>query len=252
MNMRVARPTALVDLNAIDELSFIRDLGDGLEIGAMTRQRSIERSSVVAERCPLLAAAMPHIAHFQICNRGTLGGSLAHNDPAAELPAVIAALDGTLTLASAQGRRDVDWRDFFCGLLSTALATDEILISVRMSALPPGTGVSFAEVSRRHGDFALAGTAAALHCAKDGTIDLARLVLFGVDAGPVRSSEVEHRLIGNKGSNTLWREAGDVAIRDIEPTDDLHASAEYRRETAAVLARRALARAWEGAHGRRT
>ena len=125
MNMRVARPTALVDLNAIDELSFIRDLGDGLEIGAMTRQRSIERSSVVAERCPLLAAAMPHIAHFQIRNRGTLGGSLAHNDPAAELPAVIAALDGTLTLASAQGRRDVDWRDFFCGLLSTALATDE-------------------------------------------------------------------------------------------------------------------------------
>lgn len=248
MNMRVARPNAIVDLNGVAELSFIRETADGLEIGAMTRQRDLETSGVVARRCPLFGAALPHIAHFQIRNRGTLGGSLSHNDPAAELPAVIAALDGVVTLTRVDRVRHVGWNEFFCGMLTTALEPDEILVSIGVTSPPPGSGVGFAEVSRRHGDFALAGAAAILHASGDRAVDFARLVLFGVTHGPVRSTAAERILKGSEPGTTTWRAAADVIIRDIDPAEDLHASADYRREVAHTLAQRALMQAWANVH----
>jgi carbon-monoxide dehydrogenase medium subunit len=244
MSMRVARPSAIVDLNGVGELAFIRETAEGLEIGAMTRQRDLETSSEAARRCPLFRAALPHVAHFQIRNRGTLGGSLSHNDPAAELPAVVAALDGIVTLARREHERQVRWDQFFCGMLTTALEPNEILVSIRVTSPPPGSGVGFAEISRRHGDFALAGAAAILHGANDRAVDFARLVLFGVAHGPVRSIAAEGILAGSSPGSATWHAAADAIIRDIEPADDVHASAIYRREVAHTLAQRALAQAW--------
>ena len=247
MNMRMARPSALIDLNQIPELRFIRREEGALRIGAMTRQRTLERSAEVGRHAEILHLALPHIAHFQIRNRGTLGGSVAHNDPAAELPAIVALLDGVVTVASRAGERRLRWDEFFLGMLRTAAEPNEIVTSVSLPALPEQSGAGFAEVSRRHGDFALVGAAAVLHADERGAIDLARLVLFGVGAGPVRSGAAETCLVGETGGPALWREAADIATRGLDPFDDLHASAAYRREVAATLARRVLAQAGEKA-----
>lgn len=247
MNVRMARPSALVDLNGVDELSFIDEEPDGVRVGAMTRQRALERSAVVGRRAKLVRLALPHVAHFQIRNRGTLGGSIAQNDPAAELPAVLAALDATVTLTGPRGTRTLAWSDFFQGLMATAAAPDEIVSSIYLPALPPGTGHGFAEVSRRHGDFALVGATAVLHAGPDGTLDLARLVLFGVGEGPVRVIEAEQAMSGRAGSPALWKEAAGLAAGAIQPPSDLHASAVYRSEVAAVLAERVLCQAWDEA-----
>lgn len=249
LNVRLARPSALVDLNGVTELSFIDEEPDGLRIGAMTRQRALERSAAIGRRAKLMHLALPHVAHFQIRNRGTLGGSIAQNDPAAELPAVLAALDATVTLTGPTGSRTLTWSDFFQGVMTTATAPNEIISSIYLPALPPGTGYGFAEVSRRHGDFALVGAAAALHVGPDAILDVARLVLFGVGEGPVRAAEGEQALCGRPGSPALWKEAADLAARATEPADDLHASAVYRREVAAVLAERVLRQAWDEAGG---
>ncbi len=251
MNMRMARPSALVDLNGIAQLSFIDEEPDGLCIGAMTRQRTLERSATIGRRAKLFHLALPHVAHFQIRNRGTLGGSIAQNDPAAELPAVLAALDATVTLSGAAGDRDLKWNEFFCGIMATAAEPNEIVSSIYLPALPPDTGYGLAEVSRRHGDFALVGAAAALHAGADATIDLARLVLFGVGEGPVRVRQAEKKLHGQPGGPDLWKEAAKLVAREIKPADDLHASAVYRREVAVVLAERVLRQAWEEAIGYR-
>lgn len=245
LNMRMARPSALVDLGGLSELCFIREDMGSLHIGSMTRQRTIERSDVVQGRAKLFSLALPHVAHFQIRNRGTLGGSIAHNDPAAELPAVVAALDGVMTLAGRSGERRLDWSEFFRGVLETAVEPGEIITSITIPSLPNDTGYGFAEISPRHGDFALVGAAAILHRADTGSIDLARLALFGVGDGPVRVGSAERCLMGEIGSPDLWREAADLAGREIEPVDDMHASGMYRREAAAALVRRVLAEAWE-------
>ena len=185
LNFRLVRPAYLVDLNEIAGLDGIR-LDDGhLAIGAMTRQRAVETSGLVRQRCPLLAEAMPQIGHVQIRNRGTIGGSLAHADPAAELPAVVAALDGELVLRSARGQRMLKPEQFFVAYLTTAAEPDELLVEVRLPAMPPRTGSAFLEVSRRHGDFALVGVAATVTLDADGVCTGGALALTGVGPTPV-------------------------------------------------------------------
>lgn len=251
MNMRMARPSGLVDLNSVAELSFIKEGPAGLHVGAMTRQRMLERSAAVGRRAKLIQLALPHVAHFQIRNRGTLGGSIAQNDPAAELPAVLAALDATVTLTGPKGRRDLHWNDFFCGIMSTSAASNEVITSIFLPELPSGTGHGFAEVNRRHGDFALVGAAAALHVGSDHSIDMIRLVLFGVGEGPVRVRTAEKALHGQVGDHDLWEHGADLATCDINPADDLHASGTYRRELTVVLVNHVLRQAWDEAIGYR-
>jgi carbon-monoxide dehydrogenase medium subunit len=247
MNMRLARPRVVVDLNRVASLTYIRDTDAGLAIGAMTRQAVAEESSHVATRWPLLVEALGLAGHRAIRNRGTIGGSLAHADPAAELPAAVLALDGRLTLASPRGPRTVEARAFFRGALTTARAPDELLAEVALPSPPPRTGSCFLEVARRHGDFALVAVAAVTTLDATGTCTRARLALAGVGSMPLRAEAAEALLVGRAGDAALFAEAARVVSEGLEPDSDLHASAEYRREVAGVLTRRALARAWERA-----
>jgi CO/xanthine dehydrogenase FAD-binding subunit len=247
LNFRLVRPEYLVDLNGIGELAGIRDDDGHLEIGAMTRQRVVERSPVVRARCPLLADAMPLIGHFQIRNRGTIGGSLAHADPAAELPAVVAALGGELLVRGSRGARRLAPEEFFQGYLTTALASDELLVGVRLPAIPPRTGTAFVEVSRRHGDFALVGVAATLTLDGDGAAAAAALAITGVGPAPVVPEVAARRLVGQRPTPELFEEVGRLAAADLAPDSDIHASAEYRTHVAGVMVRRALGRALERA-----
>jgi carbon-monoxide dehydrogenase medium subunit len=249
MNFRLARPAVLVDLNRLDALAYIDERPDGeLRIGAMTRQRTVERSPVVAHRTPLLAEAMPWVAHPQIRNRGTIGGSLAHADPAAELPAIMVALEARCVLQSQRGTRSVPAQEFFTGLLSTALAPNELLIDIRIDAPPAGTGAAFIEVARRHGDFALVGVAAQLRLDERGTCGSARIALLSVGEGPVLASGAMAVLAGHPPTAARIAEAARVAAeKDIDPPSDIHATAGYRRHLASVLVGRALTRAAERA-----
>jgi CO/xanthine dehydrogenase FAD-binding subunit len=247
LNFRLVRPEYLVDLNGIEALAGIREDDGHLEIGAMTRQRTVERSPVVRARCPLLAEALPLIGHFQIRNRGTVGGSLAHADPAAELPAVVAALGGELIARGPRGARRLAPGEFFQAYLTTALAPDELLVGVRLPVVPPGTGVAFLEVSRRHGDFALVGVAATLTLDAGGACTAAALALTGVGPVPVVPAAAVQRLLGQRPTPALFEVVGQAAAADLAPDGDIHASAEYRTHVAGVLSRRALARAFERA-----
>lgn len=243
LNMRLARPTAIVDLNRVPGLDYIREEGSQIAIGALTRQRAIERSELVAAQQPLLHAATRLIAHPQIRNRGTAGGSLAHADPAAEYPAVALALDAQLRVLGPGGERTLAASDFFVTYLTTALEPDEVLVEVRVPVLPPRTGWSFQEVSRRHGDFALAGAAVTLTLAGE-TCSSSRIVLFGVAPAPVRAVAAEAVITGERAGNGVFESAGRAAADAVEePLSDVHASAEYRRHLASVLARRAIAEA---------
>ena len=235
LNLRLVRPGCLIDINHVAGLSYIDSNGAGLEIGAMTRQRSLEHSAAVADACPLIGQAVEFVAHFQIRNRGTLGGSLAHADPAAELPAVVTALGSELVLRSVRGERTLQARSFFTGFLETALAPDELLVAVRLSRQPPRSGSAFAEVSRRHGDFALVGVAAALDIDDAGTCLGARLALCGVGPGPVRAHSAERILTGQSLGDAVVAEAAHAAAQEIEPHTDIHATAHYRRRLAAAL-----------------
>jgi carbon-monoxide dehydrogenase medium subunit len=247
LNLRLAAPAALVDIGGVAELRGIAADGDVLRVGAGTRQRAAERSEDVGAGCRLLHAALPWIGHRAIRNRGTIGGSIAHADPAAELPAVALALDAELVLASEQRRRTVAARDFFHGFMQTAIEPDELLVEVRFPADPPRSGAAFLEVARRHGDFALAGVAARVQLGPGGTVAEARLALAGVDGVPVRALEAERLVRGEEPGEELAAEAGERAAAALEPPSDLHAPASYRRRLAAVLVRRALAAAAESA-----
>jgi CO/xanthine dehydrogenase FAD-binding subunit len=225
LNFRLASPALLIDLNRIAELAGISENQQGgLEIGAMTRNREIEKSQVVQRRNPLLHEAMPFIAHAQIRNRGTIGGSLAHADPAAELPAIALVCGAEVSLQGPKGKRMLPAADFFQGLFTTALGPDEILTSVRFPAWPAGRRHAFLEVSRRHGDFAIVGVAALV---EDGE---ARVAIFGAEDMP--------RLMS--GSVSALPQ---IAKTTVQPRGDHHASAEYRRELVEVLTRRALEKA---------
>jgi aerobic carbon-monoxide dehydrogenase medium subunit len=249
MNFRLAQPSVLVDLNRISDLSGLLVESDGgLQIGAMTRQRALERSQDIAKYAPLIAEAMPHIAHPQIRNRGTIGGSLAHADPAAELPAVMVALNAEFEAQSAAGKRWIQSSDFFYGLFTTALEPDEMLVSVLIK--PPvakSVGTAFEEFARRHGDYALAGAAAVVGLDTLGAVEECRLVLFSIGDMPIISSGAYDTLVGQVPDDEAIRAAAEAIDADIDPQGDIHATAEYRRHLAKVLSRRVLARAVERA-----
>jgi carbon-monoxide dehydrogenase medium subunit len=240
LNFRLVRPAHLVDLNRIADLAYVRPWNDGIALGAMTRQRTAERDELVRARTPLVRQALAQVGHVHIRNRGTIGGSLAHADPAAELPAVVAALDAELVVRSAVGERVVAPEDFFVSYLTTCVAPTELLAEIRLPALPPRTGTAFLELSRRHGDFALVGVAAAVTLADDGRCQAARIALTGVGPTPVRAHAAEQVLIGQRPGGEAWREAARAATRELEPDSDLHASSTYRKEVAEVLVARAL------------
>jgi carbon-monoxide dehydrogenase medium subunit len=249
MNFRLARPAVLVDLNRLDPLAYIAESADGgLRIGAMTRQRAAERSPAVAGSASLLFEAMPWIAHPQIRNRGTMGGSLAHADPAAELPAVMVALDARFVLRSRIASRTVPARDFYTGILTTALTLDELLTEIQIPPRSARTGTAFMELARRHGDFALVGVAVAMVLDERGSCSSARIVLLSVGDGPVLATTAVAALVGNAPTVSRIEEAARVAAdADIDPPSDIHASSAYRRHLARVLVRRAVTKAAERA-----
>jgi CO/xanthine dehydrogenase FAD-binding subunit len=240
MNMRLARPEHVIDLNGVAELFYLEEEAGWLRLGAMTRQRQLEKSDLVAERWPLLTRATRFIGHSQIRNRGTVGGSLAHADPSAELPAVMTALDAQFVVRGTNGERTVGPDEFFVTYLTTCLEPDEILVETRVPALPSGSRPAFQEVSRRHGDFALAGAAGIIALDDAGVCQDVRIALFGVAPGPYRAREAEDLLKGEKPTETLLREVSLKAAEQLEPDSDIHASAEYRKEVGAVMVRRAL------------
>ena len=240
LNMRLARPEQLIDLRRIPELDSIREQDGRIHIGAMTTKRTIERSALVAERQPLLLEATRNIAHPQIRNRGTLGGSLAHADPAAEYPAVAVALDAEMRAVGPSGERTLAASEFFITYLTTALEPEEILVEVSFPVHTPGDGWAFEEISRRHGDFAMTGVA--VTCAlQGGSYSQVRIVLFGVAPTPVRPLDIEERLLGQPPSETLHAEVAEALGTGLdEPLSDTHASADYRRQLARVVCQRAL------------
>jgi carbon-monoxide dehydrogenase medium subunit len=249
MNFRLARPTVLVDLNRIDDLSYIREEDDFLAIGAMTRERTIENCSIVRCTCPLVHEATLHIGHLPIRSRGTIGGSIANADPAAEYPAVMLALDATLMVQSERGERSIAAASFFDGVLSTTLEADEILTEIQVPKAPLGSGAAFVEISRRHGDFALAGVAAQL------TIDGARitevqLAACGVGPKPIRLSNAEDVIRGNEENDDILSVAATAAASEVDPDGDVHATADYRRKLAGVTMTRAVRKAAKIARGR--
>ena len=248
LNLRLVRPAVLVDLNGVPGLDrIIASPAGGLTIGALVRHAALAQAPLVVERAPLLAEAARHVGHAAIRHRGTLGGSLAHADPAAELPAALVALDAEFVLHGPGGERAVPASEFFLGLMTTALAPDEILIEIRVPPQAPGWG--FAEVARRAGDFALAGVVALLgqRAGSSGRAGFIRLVGFGVGDRPVRFVGAEETLMTQSGDPlaAVVRGAAGVA-GECEPPDDVHASADYRRHLAVVLTedavRQALAR----------
>jgi len=251
MNFRLAQPSLLVDLNRLCDLDYLKEDGGGLRIGAMTRQRRLERAPLVPRLAPLLREAVPFIAHPQIRNRGTVGGSLAHADPAAELPAVAVALDARFRLQSARGERWVEAREFFAGLFTTVLDPDEMLVEVALPPPPALTGWAFLEVARRHGDYAQVGIAARVTLDEGGRCREARLVYLSVGDGPVEAREAARMLAGTDLSDEATAAASDKASRDeMDPTGDIHASADFKRHLARVLTGRALRRASARAQAR--
>jgi len=244
--LRLAHPAVLIDINGIAELSGVSANDGYVAIGAMTREYVAEESGAVAEAVPLLAAALPLIGHEAIRSRGTIGGSLAHADPAAELPAVALALDAEFVVRGQAGERVISAADWFEGYLTTARRPDELLTQVRFPAAGRGTGISFGEVARRHGDFAVVGLAASLTLS-DGAISDARLAFAGVCDVPVRATGAEDLLVGESPSAELFEEAARRATENLDPPADLHGSSDYRKKVAAALVRRGLRAAADNA-----
>lgn len=249
MNFRVAQPSVLIDLNPIGSLSYIRPLDDGgVRVGAMTRQAAVEHSDLVAERVPLLAEAMPLIAHSQIRNRGTVGGSMVHADPAAELPVVAVALGASFRIQGPSGERVVPASEFFQGMFTTAVGPDELLVDVDFPAAEAGSAYSFQEVSRRPGDYAMAGIAAVVTLDGEDRCSSARLVYLNLGDGPVEAPEAAALLAGEARSEELFEEVGQRASADeLFPFGNVHASPEYQTHLARVLTVRGLKTAWERA-----
>lgn len=250
MNFRVAQPAVLVDLNRIPELDYLQPHEDAsLAVGAMTRQRDLELAPQVAERVPLLHECMPHVAHPQIRNRGTLGGSLAHADPAAELPVVAVAASARMKAESSQGERWIEADQFFQGMFTTALQPGEILVEVVFPPAEPGTGWSFLEVSRRRGDYAMLGVAAGLSLNAQGICSAARLVYMNAGDGPIAARQAAAGLAGQRPGPEAFEQAAAAAQQEIEPLGNVHATVAFQRHLAMVLTRRALTIAAERARG---
>jgi CO/xanthine dehydrogenase FAD-binding subunit len=247
--LRLAQPAVLIDINGVAELAGVSQTDGWVTIGATTREYVAEESVTIADKLPLLAAALPLIGHEAIRSRGTVGGSLAHADPAAELPAVARALDAEFVVRGPDGERVVPAAEWFEGYLTTSRQADELLTEVRFPAARPGTGTSFQEVARRHGDFAMVGLATSVTL-NDGTIADARLAFAGVSDVPARAAAAEDLLAGQRPSAELFDEAARQAAADIDPPSDLHGSAEYRKKVAAALVRRGLREAVDNAQER--
>jgi CO/xanthine dehydrogenase FAD-binding subunit len=247
LNFRMLRPSVLVDVNRIAGLDAIEETTEAIRIGALTRHYQLETSPLIARHLPVLSCAMTHVAHLAIRNRGTIAGSLAHADPAAELPMMALLLDAELRIASAAGERTIAARDFFLGALTVDLAASEIITEVVLPKLPPCTGWGFEEVARRHGDFALAAVAVTL-TVSNGAIEQARIALTGVGPTALRATEAEGLLIGRALEATLANRVIDAVRAAIAPETDLHASSDYRRHLAGVLTGRALVAAWRRAN----
>jgi carbon-monoxide dehydrogenase medium subunit len=239
LNMRYVLPDHVVDLNRVRELAYIREHVGRIEIGAMTRQRDIEFSELIQARCPILREALQHVGHRQTRNRGTLGGSLCHLDPSAELATVACALDATITITGPRGERSMPFADFPLAYMTPAIEPDEIVTSVAFDPWPAGHGHAFVEFARRHGDFAIASAAALLLLDRSGTIIRASMALGGVGTVPVRASVVEHAVVARPATAQLFREACE-SCRGVAAIDDVHAAAGYRQHLAVVMAERAL------------
>jgi carbon-monoxide dehydrogenase medium subunit len=237
--LRLARPAVLIDINGVDELAGVSATDGQVAIGAMTREYVAEESVTVADAVPLLAAALPLIGHEAIRSRGTIGGSLAHADPAAELPAVARALNAEFVVRGPSGERVIPAAQWFEGYLTTSRRPDELLVEVRFPTARKDTGVSFTEVARRHGDFAIVGLAASL-VLSGGVISDARLAFAGVSEVPVRATAAEELLAGERPSAELFDEAARRATEDLDPPADLHGSSDYRKTVAAAVVRRGL------------
>lgn len=241
MSLRLAAFEHLIDLNGVSELNQVSVHGDSLRIGAMVRQSTAEHDPQVVKSAPLVAKAIPHIGHFQIRNRGTVGGSIAHADPSSELPAVALALDATIEAVGPNGSREIAAKDFFVSTWETSLVDGEILTGVRFPIWSGKCGFVVEEVARRHGDFALVGVAAAVQV--DGSkVTKAAIALFGVGGTPVRASEAEQALIAG-GATADLDAVGKLAAMNLAPSDDVHASGDYRKSVAATIVARAIAKA---------
>ena len=250
MNFRLAQPAVLIDLNKVEDLFFIEqnEAGD-IRMGAMTRQRQIEKSELIKEKVPLVHKAMPFIAHPQIRNRGTIGGSIAHADPSGELPALALALEAKFKLVKKSGERWVIAQDFFVGLFSTDLQPEEILTEISIPVLPKRSGCAFQEISRRHGDYAMVGVAAVVTLDEHKQCTNAAITLLSVGDAPVQAHKAEQLLIGEKASAKVIEAAAEmVSSSDIDPPNDIHASAKFRRHLAKVLTKRVLTQAFQRAN----
>ncbi|CAG2354815.1 MULTISPECIES: FAD binding domain-containing protein [Burkholderia] len=249
LNFRVVRPALIVDIRKLVELDYVREREDGgLAVGALTRHRVLETSRQVARHFPIIPDTMRHVAHLAIRNRGTIGGSLSHADPAAELPMLARLLDATIVTRSPRGERRIAAADFFIAPLTTMLDDDEMVVRVDFPGVKPGTGWCFEEFSRRAGDFALAAVGVLLDV-RDGVIHDARVAMMGVGDTPLRRSDSEAILLGKPLCDALVDEAAEIACDGLSPAMDLHASPAYRRHLAGVLARRAIRSAWRRASG---
>ena len=242
LNMRFVLPDHVIDLNRVEGLSFIREADGALEIGGMTRQRDLEFSDVVARRCPLMAEAIRLVGHRQTRNRGTLGGSLCHLDPSAELVSVAAALDATVLVAGPSGQREIAFAEFPVAFMTPAIEPNELLTAVRFPIWPKGHGWAFIEFARRHGDFAIVSAGALLVEDAAGRIQRAAVVIGGMGMVPIRAVELEQALIGQIPDDKLLREACE-SCRKLDAIEDVHAPASYRQHLASVLSRRALEQA---------
>lgn len=242
LNFRLAQPAKLIDLNGVPDLDFVRAVdGGSLRLGALVRHRRLERDPLIARWAPLVHETAPHIAHPQIRNRGTLGGSLAHADPAAELPAVALALNARFLLKRRGGERWIEAGDFFTGLFATAIEPDEMLVEIDLPALAPRTGTAFLEAARRHGDYAMAGVAATLTLDDDGACRAVRLVYLSVGEGPVLGLQAMQSLDGEAPTEARIAAAAALAGEaDVAPLGDIHASTDFKRHLVRVLTARAL------------
>jgi carbon-monoxide dehydrogenase medium subunit len=250
MNFRLTQPAMLIDINPLAELSGVKNgAKERLRIGALTRYRSLERDPATARHLPLMHEALPHIAHPQIRNRGTIGGNLAHADPASEMPAIVLALAGRLRAQSAKGDRWIDAADFFVGALTTALEPDEMLMEVELPVAPPRSGACFMEMSRRRGDFAIIGVACTIRLDEEGRCAEARIGLCNAGDGPVFAAAASESLAGKPIGQAEIGEAVALMQGAIDPGGSIHASKEFQRHIAGVLTARAVAKANERARG---
>jgi CO/xanthine dehydrogenase FAD-binding subunit len=248
MNLRLAQPSVLLDIGGLEALDFVEENEQSLRIGAVTRLRDLERDANVAKSQPLLAEALPYIGHIQIRNRTTVGGSIAHADPAAELPAVLLACGGTIKSVGPNGEREILASNFFQSYFSTNLEEDEVISEIELPQWKPACGWSIQEVSRRHGDFSLIGIACRVSCNEEGVVTEAAAAFFGVGETP-SLAESTSSLVGTRADDEALRQVAEATTAELDPPTDIHVSADYRKQVGGVLARRSLSIAYQRATG---